>query len=401
MLHNRSHQWIFYFAAGFVYLSVLLRALLTYQGSSILGWILSLLAAWLILFAGEMSLRGKSQRYFGIYLALQTILVGVLLYIPEYPGSDFLALLFVVLSMQAAQRLSTRVAIVWLGLFTLVIASVFLDVFGIAQGSGYVLLYTAINILMASYSQATRRAHEMSLRNQALAAEVQSANQQLQAYTVRLERLATAREHQRLGRELHDSVTQTMFSMNLTTQSALLLFERDPRQVPAQLERLGELAHSALSEIQLLISELHPAKYSAGGLAAALRQLALDRRFAGQLSISLEIQGDGRLNLAEEQALLGIVHEALTNVVKHAQTSQACLRAHLSEPFWIEVEDLGKGFVLQQASREGVGLNGMRERAVEIGWNLQIKSATGAGTSVRVEKLLPEGGQHDNPGSEN
>lgn len=382
-----SHQWIFYSAAGLSFLSVALRALLLYQGNPILSPVLGLLAAWLALFVGDALLRARAQRYFAVYLALQTILTGLLLYLPAYFGSDFFALLFVVLSMQAAQRFSTWVAVAWLGLFSLVMALILFSAIGISRGAGFVLVLTAINILLASYARATRRAQEMGAQNQALAVELQAANQKLQEYTVQLQHLATAREHQRLGRELHDSVTQTMFSMNLTTQSALLLFERDPGQVPAQLERLDELAHSALSEIQLLISELHPAKDSGGGLAAALRRLASDRRFAGRLSVSVEIDGDERLDPGEAQALEGIVQEALTNVVKHAHTSQASLRAHLSEPFWVEVEDHGRGFDLVGASHPGgVGLVGMRERAAEIDWDLHITSTPGSGTRIRVEK---------------
>jgi signal transduction histidine kinase len=188
---------------------------------------------------------------------------------------------------------------------------------------------------------------------------------------------------------LHDSVTQTIFSMTLTTQSALLLLERDPGRVGAQLERLSQLAQNALSEMRVLISRLRPEKIAEGGLVAALRQHLADRHFPENLSIALQVEGDplARLAPAEEQSLFRIAQEALNNIVKHAQASQARIRLHLAEPFWMEIEDQGQGFDLQRARNSGrVGLVSMHERAAEIGWKLQVITAPGAGTRIRVEK---------------
>jgi signal transduction histidine kinase len=85
--------------------------------------------------------------------------------------------------------------------------------------------------------------------------------------------------------------------------------------------------------------------------------------------------------------LFHIAQEALNNVLKHAGTSQARVRLHLREPFWMEIEDHGRGFDLQYTQRSGhVGLVSMREWAVEIGWALQIETFPSAGTRVRVQK---------------
>jgi signal transduction histidine kinase len=226
--------------------------------------------------------------------------------------------------------------------------------------------------------------------------QLQEANRQLQAYSKRLQRLAVARERHRLARELHDSVTQTIFSMTLTTQSAVLLLDRDPGRVGAQLDRLTQLAQGALSEMRVLISELRPEKVAEGGLVAVLRQHLADRPMPENLLVSLEVEGDplARLSPAEERGLFRIVQEALNNIVKHARASQACVRLRLAEPAWIEIQDQGQGFDLRQARNSGrVGLASMRERAAEIGWNLQITTSPGAGTHIRVEKKPPEGRQ--------
>jgi signal transduction histidine kinase len=177
----------------------------------------------------------------------------------------------------------------------------------------------------------------------------------------------------------------------LTTQSALLLLEREPARVATQLERLGQLARNALSEMQLMISELRPEEAVDKGLVADLRRYLAGSHFPEDLSIDLEVQGELSLEQVEEQNLFHIVQEALNNIVKHAQTCKAQVRLHMTEPMWIEIEDQGQGFDLGHVQNSGrLGLHSMRERATEIGWDLQIRTSPGAGTCVRVEKLSDE-----------
>jgi signal transduction histidine kinase len=222
--------------------------------------------------------------------------------------------------------------------------------------------------------------------------QLQDSNRQLQAYARQSQVLVVMRERHRLARELHDSVTQTIFTMTLTTQSALLLLDREPGRVEAQLDRLNQLARSALDEIQTLISELRPEEAAEGGLAAAIHRHLSSRYLPESLSVSLEVEGDHLLAPSEEQSLFRIVQEALNNVVKHAQSSQVSIRLHLADPLWIEIADQRRGFDLGSASNNsGVGLAGMWERAAEIGWALQITSSPGAGTRVRVEKKVAGG----------
>jgi len=252
------------------------------------------------------------------------------------------------------------------------------------------LLYSASNVFYGLYARAIRRAETANTQNMTLAQELQAANHQLQAYAAQVEQLVVARERNRLARDLHDSVTQTVFSMTLTIQSAALLLKRDPGKVEAQLERLNLLARNALSEMQLLIAELKPEAVPAG-LAAALRSYLAGGHLPENLAVTLEVEGDQRLEAAEEQGLFHIVQEALNNVVKHAQASTAHVRLYLADPFWIEIEDQGRGFDLQKGRRSGrVGLASMGERAAEIGWELHIETSPGSGTKIRVEKLSQE-----------
>ncbi len=386
-----AHQWIFYLAAGFLFGAVLLRTLLVYgvgyngRNDPALGPVLGLLAVWLALFASEAAISSRWPRYFPIYLVFQTSLVAVVLALLS--RTDYFATLFAPLGMQAMQRLNPKLGTLWIGLIALLTALLLLKTYGAFEAIALTVIYTALNVFVASYALTTRRAQTARTQNQTLVLELQEANRQLQAYSNQLEQLAVTRERHRLARELHDSVTQTIFSMTLSTQSALLLLDRDPNQTRAQLDRLSELAQSALAEMRVLISELRPEKVAEGGLVTALRRHLADHRVSESLEVTLEVEGDQPLSPAEEQGLFRIAQESLNNIVKHAQTSQARISLHLKESLWLEIEDQGQGFDLERARDSGhVGLSSMGERAAEIGWNLRIITTPGAGTRIRVER---------------
>jgi len=351
----------------------------------VLVQVLGLLLVWLVLFLSEPAISRRWSRYFPIYLLCQTALVFTLLSRPGF--TDFFGSLLPILGMQVMLRLKPMIGGIWMGLCAPIMMLLLVRTYGTTPAIALTLIYTAGNVFFGTYTLAMRRAQAARLQNQTLAGELQEANEQLHDYSTQLEQLAVARERNRLARELHDSVTQTVFSMTLTTQSALLLLDRDPGRVGVHLERLNQLARSALAEMQVLISELKPDKAAREGLVPVLRRHLAGSRLPENLSVSLEVEGDQRLEFAEDQSLFHIAEEALNNIVKHARTSQAQIRLHLAEPFWMEIEDHGQGFDPLQAQNSGrVGLSSMHERAVEIGWGLQVITSPGAGTCIRVEK---------------
>jgi signal transduction histidine kinase len=381
---DRLPQLIFVIAAGFMFGAVFLRTLLIYGNSPKLGLALGLLLAWLLLSLSEPAISRRWPGYFAVYLVLQTALVFALLTMPDPP--DFFAALLAILSMQVMLRLNPKIGALWIGLCGLIMIPLLARLYR-TETVALTLIYTGVNAIFGSYALATRHAQEARVKNQALAQELAEGNQELQAYSAQLEGMAVARERSRLARELHDALTQTVFSMHLTVQSARLLFDRDPQQAGEQLERLGQLAQSALSEMRLLISELPVEDVADGGLVSALRRHLAGGRIPESLSVSLEEEGDEPLPAAEERGLFRIAQEALNNIVKHAGASRARVHLHLAEPFWIEIEDDGQGFDLQQAQNGNrVGLIYLRERAAEIGWDLGIMTSPGAGTRIRVAR---------------
>ncbi len=394
---DRSYLWVFYTTAGFLFAGALLRALLVVEDVGVLLVVVLLLLVWLALFASEVFISRLWRPWFTIYLVVQTVLVVVLF---SQPGSDdFYAVLFGILSMQVFQRFGLRLAVLWLVLFIpLTLLSVLGD-YDAPEATTVALVYTAVNVILGAYVLVTRRATEARAQNEALGRELQAANATLLDYSRQLERLAVARERNRLALELHDSVTQTIFSMTLASQSAAILLEREPKRVDGQLDRLSQLTQNALAEIHLLVSELAPDAADRGDLVSTLRR-EIERRRTDGVSVSLEVEeppdgtaGAGSLSPAEQQGLLRIAQEALNNVVKHSGASEATVRLRLRPPISMQVEDRGKGFDVRRAiDGAGIGLASMAERAVEMGWRLDVTSSVGGGTRVVVERQLSEGG---------
>ena len=391
MIDKRYTNWIykgvFYLAAGLTYAAIVMRSYLLYQSTPELVPVMALLLILLLIFGVELLLSKRISRWFHVYLAIQTILVCLLMYSPDFKEYDYFSLLFAVLGMQAMQNLNYRSGISWIIFFMLPMGIAFILFQGVLEGIIRVVLFGSVIVFLSAYALASKRAQEARTRTQSLMKQLQDANLQLQAYSDTLEKLSVAHERQRLARDLHDSVTQTIFSMTLTTQSALLLMDRDPSRLKAQLERLNLLTQSALAEMHTLISELRPDQAVVNGLVMTLRQHLASRQLPEGLSMSMDVEGEPALSPAEDQGLFRIAQEALNNVIKHAHASRVNVRLHLVDPYWIEIKDDGQGFDLKQAQESGrVGLASMSERAAEIGWDTQIQSLPGEGTCIRVEK---------------
>lgn len=200
--------------------------------------------------------------------------------------------------------------------------------------------------------------------------------------------VAVLEERNRLARELHDSVTQQLFSMTLTSQAARAQLERNPVRAAAQLERLQETATAALAEMRALIFQLRPPALRDQGLVAALQQHAQMVSRREGIVVSLNVVGDERLARGIEQPLYRIVQEALNNVVKHANARNVQLTLEFgNERVRVRVVDDGQGFDIGDAptgNGHHLGVLSMRERASEIGGTMELRSALGSGTEVLV-----------------
>jgi signal transduction histidine kinase len=304
---------------------------------------------------------------------------------------DFFAILFAALCAQAVQHFTPRQVLGWLGLFAGLTLIAFLRHWDPSRSLPATAVYLAINAFVAWHALTCEVARATRLRNQALLSEIRLANQQLEAYAVRLQHLAVVRERSRLARELHDSVTQTIFSLTLTAKSATLVLEREPAQLRAQLDRLQALTTSALRELRSLVAHLRPTLVAEEGLVGAIRRHLAARFLQDGLFVRLAAEGEERLSPAEAENLFRIIQEALNNVVKHARCGEAEVQLRLGPAASVEIRDHGQGFRLPLPSLAGhLGFTTMRERAAEIGWRCEVSSTPGNGTCVRLERQPQE-----------
>ena len=246
-----------------------------------------------------------------------------------------------------------------------------------------------------------------------LATAMDSRRQQRLVYE-RGQQLAILEERQRLARELHDSVTQMIFSITLIAQSLAPAWRRNPAEGEQRVARLLELSQTALAEMRALLAELRPAadgraarstaettlvpgvvRVRREGLAAALQQHAAALAQDG-LQIEIETRGypvaDSNNQAARpyEEALFRIAQEALNNVVKHAHAKHVFVNLGGDrEALRMTIHDDGIGFVPEFAAQlsnglSGLGLRTMPERAQALNGTVQITSTPGSGTTVEV-----------------
>jgi nitrate/nitrite-specific signal transduction histidine kinase len=225
---------------------------------------------------------------------------------------------------------------------------------------------------------------------QSLADQIAVAIENARLYD-RSQELAVLEERTRLARELHDSVTQSMYSVVLLTEGwRRSLRDAGKAQIEEYLVRIGELNEQALKEMRLLIHELRPPALEAEGLLGALHQRldAVEKR-AG---VNARLISDAVVQFPRpvEEELYRIAQEALNNALKHAAARNVLVRlATDNGRTLLEIEDDGRGFVVDTADgRGGMGLANMRERASRLGGSLDILSAPGHGTTVRATVTL-------------
>jgi signal transduction histidine kinase len=193
-------------------------------------------------------------------------------------------------------------------------------------------------------------------------------------------------ERNRLARDLHDSLSQALFSMVLNAEAANLFFDTDAEKARSQISILYETANTSLREMRTLIFELRPANLEEEGLAIVLSKHA---RLIGDrygLKVQVDIRGQRRLPLHIEKALFRVAQEALNNVVKHAEASEATIVLGAHEN-WVKmvIEDNGKGIPEGGIRPNTLGLTSMRERVEQLGGTIEwTVGKEGKGTAVRV-----------------
>ncbi|NKQ27528.1 GAF domain-containing sensor histidine kinase [Streptomyces galbus] len=200
--------------------------------------------------------------------------------------------------------------------------------------------------------------------------------------------LTIAEERSRLAHELHDAVSQKLFSLRLTAQAAAALVDRAPSRAKGELQQVAALAAEAADELRAAVVELRPAALDEDGLVATLRTQVqvLDR--AHTAHVTFRSHGVRALPATQEEALLRVAQEALHNALRHADATRVDVTLDKHGPgALLRVTDDGRGFDTRVVRRAGrhLGLVSMRDRASGVGGALTVESAPGKGTVIEME----------------
>jgi signal transduction histidine kinase len=248
------------------------------------------------------------------------------------------------------------------------------------------LVFLAAAMLTGSLTAALRRRAE----------QARSRERETHLLSEQAQELASLQERQRLARELHDSVSQSLYGISLGAHTAREALQSDPGEAIAPLEYVIALAEAGLAEMRALIFELRPESLATEGLITALTKQVLVLRTRYKLTVDAQLGEESALSLERKHALYRIAQEALHNIVKHAHASTVLLRLdRQGDELVLEVRDDGRGFDPAGPFPGHLGLRSIQERVARLGGTCFIESAPAHGTYLRV--CIPAREEHGSP----
>jgi signal transduction histidine kinase len=247
--NNRAWIALFYLVS----LAIFARVFTLPMEGGLRPWYLAMQAAFLLLFTISWW-PGLPCWAHHLLLAAQGALVFAMLSLN--PEREFVSGLFVALSYQSALVFSGRARWWWVGTFVFLIGFSLMLYLGPLRGLAFAFIPMAFGIVLPAYATARAELEASREEGEHTILQLEATNRQLQAYAEQAEELAGMEERNRLARELHDSVSQTMFSIQLGARTAQMLLEKNPGEVRPQLEHLQQLAQGALRHMRSLIADL-------------------------------------------------------------------------------------------------------------------------------------------------
>jgi signal transduction histidine kinase len=248
-------KWDSLLAVYLFYTAILARSLSEEALLPHMPLYLALELVFLLLFTLVLWRPGRWAAMHHLYFCLQAVIVLVLVSI--HPQFDFIVNLFVLLSFQAALVFTDPLRWVWIGVFVFLTGGSLIYYLGI-NGLAVSLLSMVGCVLFSAYVVTNQEVELARQQSQAMLHELQKTHLELEQRASQVEELAALEERSRLARELHDSVSQTMFSIVLNTRSAQIMFKKDPTQIRPLLQGLQALTQNALGQMRSLIAQLRP-----------------------------------------------------------------------------------------------------------------------------------------------
>lgn len=239
--------------------------------------------------------------------------------------------------------------------------------------------------LLTLQQRVEERTHELEETNHRLHKEIEQRLKIEEELARKAAEEAVTADRTRLARDLHDAVTQTLFSASLTAEVLPDLWEMDVDEAKKSTEELRQLTRGALAEMRTLLLELRPASLTQTRLSDLIKQLCEAFIGRSRLPIKLNIEGECELPPEVQIAIYRIAQESLNNVFKYARATQVDVSLFISKSsLRFETCDNGVGFDISTSKPASLGMRIMRERAEAIGADLQISSTLGSGTCVEV-----------------
>lgn len=242
------------------------------------------------------------------------------------------------------------------------------------------------------------RTEELSAANRQLEQDILRRKEAEQAL---LEAAAVSERH-RLARELHDSVTQTLYSISLFVDATrLALTAGQIERAADNLVELRAMSRDAMEYMRALIFELHPPELAEIGLVGALREYLKNYQHRTQIAVEYQITGEERaFPVRTESELYRVSQEALTNSFKHGRADRISVRLHYADAgLDLTIADNGQGFQVELAHLGGgMGIRGMMERIRSIGGQIELESTPNLGTTISVHMVYPRTALVENVG---
>ncbi|WP_162486019.1 sensor histidine kinase [Dehalogenimonas etheniformans] len=291
-------------------------------------------------------------------------------------------------------RMGAAVIGIWMFMAFLGTAAIFRAVNGVAKP--IVTLTATTNDIARTGALKRIKPMERSDEIGQLSRSFDQMIERLQTTEGKLEHVA-AEERNRLARELHDAVSQTLFSASIIAEVLPKLWNKNPEEGHRRLAEIQQLTRGALAEMRTLLFELRPQALLDAEINYLLRQLVESFGTRHRIPVDLKIDDECGMSAEVKVAFYRIAQEALNNVAKHAQATQISI--HLwceDDSIFLRVIDNGQGFDRAHTRPGSLGLGIMTERSREIGADLSIESKPGQGTMVTVKWQMPVKEANDN-----
>jgi signal transduction histidine kinase len=243
-------------ALNAAFIAIMLQTLVRVTSKDSLTWYLGLFAAFLLLFSLTLWQPNKKTLLLYVYLCIQVAVIFALLSLD--PDSDVVTGLFALLCYQIAWFFTGRDRWLWLGIILACTVGSLMFYHGAVWGLAHGMTPAGAGIALVFLVIANQEAAEAHRESEAIVRQLEKSHTQLQAYADQAEHLAALEERNRLARELHDTVSQTIFSISLTTRSTQILLKQNPDRVRPHLEEIQALTSSVLSELRTMVARLRP-----------------------------------------------------------------------------------------------------------------------------------------------